>query len=120
MSKLFLYIHKKSGARYAQYAHLIKSTVTFINETKFLPYTKIEVFTMEPSSRPLDSLNAARAKKVIVELKNGKQYLGKLKAFDIHINIVLEEAEERVNGETSKKLGTLFLRGDAIIYICPN
>ncbi|MFP4118107.1 MAG: LSM domain-containing protein [Candidatus Woesearchaeota archaeon] len=74
---------------------------------------------MEPS-RPLDSLNAAKGKKVIVELKNGKQYLGKLKAFDIHINIVLEDGEERVNGETSKKLGTVFLRGDAIIYICPN
>ncbi|MFW6231134.1 MAG: LSM domain-containing protein [Nanoarchaeota archaeon] len=74
---------------------------------------------MEPNSRPLDALNAARNKKVIVELKNGKQYLGKLQAFDIHINIVLEDGEERVNGETTKKLGTTFLRGDAIIYICP-
>ena len=74
---------------------------------------------MENASRPLDSLNMARNKKVIVELKNGKQYLGKLKAFDIHINIVLDDAEERVNGETTKKLGNLFLRGDTIIYICP-
>lgn len=74
---------------------------------------------MDVSSRPLDSLNAARSKKVIVELKNGKQYIGKLKAFDIHINIVLDDAEERVNGEMTKKLGTTFLRGDTIIYICP-
>ncbi|MFW5852951.1 MAG: LSM domain-containing protein [Nanoarchaeota archaeon] len=74
---------------------------------------------MESSSRPLDSLNVARNKKVIVELKNGKQYLGKLKAFDIHINVVLEDGEERVNGEMTKKLGTVFLRGDTIIYICP-
>lgn len=74
---------------------------------------------MEPTSRPLDALNASRNKKVIVELKNGKQYLGKLQAFDIHINVVLEDAEERVNGETTKKLGNLFLRGDTIIYICP-
>ena len=74
---------------------------------------------MDVSSRPLDSLNAARNKKVIVELKNGKQYIGKLVAFDIHINIVLDDAEERVNGEMTKKLGTTFLRGDTIIYICP-
>ncbi len=47
-------------------------------------------------SRPLDALNKARNKRVIVELKNGKQYVGKLNAFDIHINIVLEEAEEKV------------------------
>ena len=71
------------------------------------------------ASRPLDALNRARNKKVIVELKNGKQYTGKLNAFDIHINVVLDDAEELVNGQLSKKLGTVFLRGDAIIYICP-
>jgi|TARA_B100001971_G_C17922875_1_gene398696 small nuclear ribonucleoprotein len=70
-------------------------------------------------SRPLDALNAARDKNVIVELKNGKQYLGKLKAFDIHINVVLEDAEERENGETKRKLGVTFLRGDAIILVSP-
>jgi len=56
------------------------------------------------TSRPLDALNNARNKKVIVELKNGKQYFGILKAFDIHINAVLDEAEERIDGETKRKL----------------
>ena len=69
--------------------------------------------------RPLDALNAARNKRVIVELKNGKQYVGKLKSFDIHVNVVLDEAEERLEGETKRKLGTLFLRGDTIILISP-
>jgi len=68
-------------------------------------------------ARPLDMLNASRHKSVIVELKNGKQFVGKLKAFDIHINVVLEEAEERVDGNTSRKLGNLFIRGDTIILI---
>ena len=71
------------------------------------------------ASRPLDALNTARNKKVIVELKNCKQYIGKLNAFDIHINVVLDDAEEHVNGELSKKLGKVFLRGDTIIYISP-
>ncbi|MEM0230713.1 MAG: LSM domain-containing protein [Candidatus Woesearchaeota archaeon] len=71
------------------------------------------------NSRPLDALNKARNKRVIVELKNGKQYVGKLLAFDIHINTVLEEAEERVNGEITKKMGVIFLRGDTITTISP-
>jgi len=68
-------------------------------------------------SRPLDALNKARGKRVIVELKNNKQYIGDLEAFDIHINVVLNEAEERVDGEVKRKLGTLFVRGDTITII---
>lgn len=69
------------------------------------------------SDRPLDALNAARNKTVIVELKNHKQLIGKLKAFDIHINTVLENAEERENGEIKRKLGNVFIRGDTITLI---
>lgn len=70
-------------------------------------------------ARPLDALNRARDKKVIVDCKNGKQYTGLLRAFDIHINVVLDETEERVNGEVTRKLGTAFLRGDTIVLISP-
>jgi len=73
---------------------------------------------MEPS-RPLDTLNLSRNKTVIIELKNGYSYVGKLKAFDIHINIVLEDADERYNGELKRKLGTVFIRGDTITIISP-
>jgi len=71
------------------------------------------------ASRPLDTLNRARGKQVIVELKNNKQYVGKLIAFDIHINVVLENAEERQDGETKRKMGSVFLRGDTIIMLSP-
>jgi len=71
------------------------------------------------NSRPLDTLNSARNKRVIVELKNGSQFAGNLIAFDIHINTVLADAEERENGETKRQLGKLFIRGDTIIFICP-
>ncbi len=67
--------------------------------------------------RPLDALNNARGKNILVELKNGKQFVGKLKSFDIHINTVMEEAEERENGELKRKVGTVFLRGDTIVLI---
>ncbi len=71
------------------------------------------------NSRPLDALNKSRDKRVIVELKGGKEYVGELKAFDIHINTVLENAEEISNGEVKRKLGTVFIRGDTITTISP-
>lgn len=74
---------------------------------------------MTEQSRPLDLLNGARNKRVIVELKNTRQYMGKLRSFDIHINVVLEDAEERIDGELKRKLGVVFLRGDMITIISP-
>jgi len=70
-------------------------------------------------SRPLDALNKSRGKRVIVELKNNKQYIGTLQAFDIHINVVLDDAEERANGELIRKIGTVFVRGDTITVLFP-
>jgi small nuclear ribonucleoprotein len=71
------------------------------------------------AQRPLDSLYKAKDKRVIVELKNNKQIIGKLEAFDIHINTVLKEAEEWVDGELKRKLDTIFIRGDTIVLISP-
>ena len=70
-------------------------------------------------SRPLDALNHARNKTVMVDLKNNYRYIGKLKAFDIHINTVLEEVEEHTNGELKRKIGKAFIRGDTIVLISP-
>lgn len=70
------------------------------------------------SERPLDALNVARGKRVIVELKNHTQLIGTLRAFDIHINTVLEDAEENIDGVLKRKLaGKVFIRGDTIILI---
>jgi small nuclear ribonucleoprotein (snRNP)-like protein len=69
------------------------------------------------ASRPLDALNKVRNKRVIVELKNGRTYIGKLVSFDIHINTVLDDAEEHVDGNVKRKLGNVFIRGDTITII---
>ena len=70
-------------------------------------------------ARPLDALNRSRDKKVIIELKGGKTLIGTLRAFDIHINVYLDDAEEHVNGELKRKLNVVFLRGDTIVLISP-
>ena len=67
--------------------------------------------------RPFDTLNDSKGKGIIIDLKNGKQLTGKLKSFDQHVNMVLENTEEKINGETTRKLGTVFVRGDTIIFI---
>jgi len=70
--------------------------------------------------RPLDALNQAKGKRVIAELKNKRQVIGTLEAFDIHINLVLDDAEERdEEGKMSRKLGRVFVRGDMVLFISP-
>ena len=69
--------------------------------------------------RPLDLLNASEGKEVLVQLKGEKQFVGTLVAFDIHINVVLDNAKEMESGQVKKNIGLTFLRGDTIIYISP-
>jgi small nuclear ribonucleoprotein len=69
--------------------------------------------------RPLDMLNQSKGKEILLQLKNDKQIVGTLLAFDIHINLVLDNAKELQNGELKKSVGLTFVRGDTIIYISP-
>jgi small nuclear ribonucleoprotein len=69
--------------------------------------------------RPLDLLNMSKGKEVLVQVKGDKQFVGTLKAFDIHINVVLDNAKELENGEVKKSIGLTFLRGDTIVFISP-
>lgn len=70
------------------------------------------------SSRPLDVLDKAKGKRVIIKLKNGVEVTGVLQAFDLHLNIWLEESVERKN-DSEIKLGSSLVRGDTIILISP-
>ncbi len=69
--------------------------------------------------RPLDLLNQSKGKEVLIQLKGEKQFVGTLLAFDIHINVVLDNAKEVSDGDVKKSIGLTFVRGDTIIYISP-
>jgi small nuclear ribonucleoprotein len=69
--------------------------------------------------RPLDMLNHSKGKEILLQLKNDKQIVGTLVAFDIHINLVLDNAKELQNNELKRSIGLTFVRGDTIIYISP-
>ncbi len=72
--------------------------------------------------RPFDLLNMAVNKRVVVGMKGGKVARGKMLAFDIHMNLVLEDCElqEIENGEVKKtSLKNVFIRGDSLVYLSP-
>jgi small nuclear ribonucleoprotein len=71
------------------------------------------------SSRPIDVLDKAKGKRVIMKLKNGAEITGTLQAFDLHLNVWLDDAEERKD-DTQIKLGSVLVRGDTIILISPS
>ncbi|MBT3404984.1 hypothetical protein HN832_00845 [archaeon] len=69
--------------------------------------------------RPLDLLNNSKSQEVMVQLKSGNKFVGTLLAFDIHINLVLENTKEMDGSDIKRNLGLTFLRGDTIIFISP-
>ncbi|MFH1248830.1 MAG: LSM domain-containing protein [archaeon] len=70
--------------------------------------------------RPLDLLNSSKGKEVLVQLKNDVQIVGTLLAFDIHINIVMDNTKEIQNNQVKRNVGLAFIRGDTIIFITPS
>jgi len=68
--------------------------------------------------RPIDVLNNAKGKRVLIKLKRGMEISGILQAMDLHLNMWLEDAEEATE-EKKTKLGTVLVRGDNIIYVSP-
>jgi len=69
--------------------------------------------------RPLDLLNNSKGQEVLVTLKGEKQFVGTLLAFDVHINLVMDNVKEMQDGEIKRNIGLSFLRGDTIIFISP-
>jgi len=70
------------------------------------------------TERPIDALDRAKGKKIIVKLKNGDEITGVLRALDLHLNLWLDEAEVQKN-DTKVRMGTLLVRGDTIVYASP-
>ncbi len=56
---------------------------------------------------------------VLIKLKGEREVRGKLKSFDQHLNIVLEDAEELRGDGSTRKLGTIVIRGDTVVLISP-
>ncbi len=67
---------------------------------------------------PIDYLRSYSGKNVFIKLKDGSEYLGKLKVIDPSMNIVLSEAKEVT--ETNRVLailGDIFIRGSNLLFV---
>lgn len=69
--------------------------------------------------KPLSVLSQNVNHTVLVELRAGREYRGRLDGFDPHMNLVLRNAEELVEDKTTRKLELAIVRGDNVVYVSP-
>ncbi len=75
---------------------------------------------MVTKPKPLDVLNKSLRSPVIVRIRGGREFRGTLEGYDLHMNLVLSDAEELVGDATAKELmGEILVRGDNVVYISP-
>ena len=74
---------------------------------------------MMNQERPFDLLSKALGQQVLIRMKGNMVIRGRLKCFDMHMNLALENSEELENGELKTKIGTIVLRGGNIIFVSP-
>jgi small nuclear ribonucleoprotein len=70
--------------------------------------------------RPFDVLNSSLNNTVIIGMKGGYEFRGVMVAYDIHMNIVLEKAEQMRDGQVTRGMGMILLRGDSVTFISPS
>ncbi len=68
------------------------------------------------TTRPFDMLNSVIGKQVMLKLKGNTTISGVLKSFDVHLNVILENAEV-TSDDTKTKHPAIFVRGDTIVFI---
>ena len=69
---------------------------------------------------PLKLLQRAVDNKILVRLKSGSEYIGRLIETDAYMNLVLSEAEELEDGVSIARFGEVFIRGNNILFINPD
>lgn len=87
-----------------------------------------EHFDIGPFSTLLESVRSRD--QIVVSLRNNRKILGRVKAFDRHLNMVLEDVcetwVEKPKGAPKAShiprerfFTKLFLRGDSVVYVLP-
>lgn len=75
---------------------------------------------MDNTAKPLQILQSALNKNVLISVKGSKEYRGQLNGYDQHMNLVLKNAEEVIENQSKGILNTVIVRGDNVIYISPS
>ena len=64
-------------------------------------------------------LEESLGKTVLVRLRGGRSLRGKLRGFDQHLNLVLEETDDITDKDEVRRLGIIIVRGDNVVIISP-
>ena len=76
--------------------------------------------SIESNRRPLNILTKNLNSTVVVKLKNNLEYKGHMAKCDNYMNIILEGASESYGACMIANYGTVFIRGNNILYISVN
>ncbi|GAB4308567.1 MAG: U6 snRNA-associated Sm-like protein LSm6 [Promethearchaeota archaeon] len=68
---------------------------------------------------PLRVLSSAVNSIILIRLKDGTEYRGRLKKCDTYMNLIVENAMELEEGEPVSRYGEIFIRGNNILFIKP-
>lgn len=79
---------------------------------------------------PLDMIKLGLNRQIYIKLRNDRELTGKLNAFDQHLNMILENAEEthtsveldeetyeQVYKQNKRTMPMVFIRGDGVILL---
>jgi len=72
---------------------------------------------LQPSMKPLNVLTKQLNSNVLIVLKNGVEYKGRMIRCDGHMNIMLDGASEFFKEKPLASYGTVLVRGNNILYI---
>lgn len=70
-------------------------------------------------NKPLSVLNRNIGNHVIVELRYGKEYRGILEGYDPHLNLVMKDVKEFIDGAETRTMKKALVRGDNVVYVSP-
>lgn len=69
---------------------------------------------------PLKILEKAQDSIIILRLKDGTEYKGRLKEIDSYMNMIIEDATEFMDGAAVAKYSEIFIRGNNLLFIKPD
>ncbi len=73
------------------------------------------------SRNPLRALQKKIDNNILIRLKDGTEYKGKLKEYDNFMNVILTDASEfNKEKEETNKFEEIFVRGNNVLFIIPD
>ncbi len=73
------------------------------------------------SRNPLRALQKKLNNNILIRLKDGTEYKGKLKEYDNFMNVILTDASEfNKEKKETNKFEEIFVRGNNVLFIIPD